>query len=44
MMKKRGSKEYFQKFKRFAILNDVPINLLVNYLFYYAMEELGKKK
>ena len=40
----RGNKEYFQKFKRFAILNDVPINLLVNYLFYYAMEELGKKK
>ena len=40
----RGNKEYFQKFKRFAILNDVPINLLVNYLFYYAMEELSKKK
>lgn len=40
----RGNKEYFQKFKRFAILNDIPINLLVNYLFYYAMEELGKKK
>lgn len=40
----RGNKEYFQKFKRFTILNDVPINLLVNYLFYYAMEELGKKK
>lgn len=40
----RGNKEYFQKFKRFTILNDVPINLLVNYLFYYAMEELSKKK
>lgn len=40
----RAKKKYLRKCKEFALLNDVPINLLVNYLFYYAMEELGKKK
>ena len=40
----KANKEYFKKFKNFALYNNINIGRLVNYLFYYAMEELGKKK
>lgn len=40
----KANKEYFKKFKIFALYNNINIGRLVNYLFYYAMEELGKKK
>ena len=40
----KANKEYFKKFKNFALYNNINIGRLVNYLFYYAMEELAKKK
>lgn len=40
----KANKEYFKKFKNFALYNNINMGRLVNYLFYYAMEELGKKK
>lgn len=39
----RGNKEYYEKFKRFASLHGIPICHLMNYLFYYAMEKLGRE-
>lgn len=39
----RGNKEYYEKFKRFASLHEIPICHLMNYLFYYAMEKLGRE-
>lgn len=39
----RGNKEYYEKFKRFASLHGIPIFHLMNYLFYYAMEKLGRE-
>ena len=39
----RGNKEYYEKFKRFALLHGIPICHLMNYLFYYAMEKLGRE-
>lgn len=38
----KANKEYFKKFKNFALYNNINIGTLVNYLFYYAMEELTK--
>ena len=39
----KGNKEYYNKFKRFATLHGIPICHLMNYLFYYAMEKLGRE-
>ena len=39
----RGNKEYYKKFKRFASLHGIPVCHLMNYLFYYAMEKLGRE-
>ena len=39
----KGNKEYYKKFKRFASLHGIPICHLMNYLFYYAMEKLGRE-
>lgn len=39
----RGNKEYYEKFKRFASLHGIPICHLMNYLFYYAIEKLGRE-
>lgn len=39
----RGNKEYYEKLKRFASLHGIPICHLMNYLFYYAMEKLGRE-
>lgn len=39
----RGNKEYYEKFKKFASLHGIPICHLMNYLFYYAMEKLGRE-
>lgn len=38
----KANREHFKKFKRFALYNNINIGTLVNYLFYYAMEELTK--
>ena len=40
--KMKANREHFKKFKRFALYNNINIGTLVNYLFYYAMEELTK--
>ena len=39
----RGNKEYYKKFKRFASLHGIPVCHFMNYLFYYAMEKLGRE-
>lgn len=39
----KGNEEYYNKFKRFATLHGIPICHLMNYLFYYAMEKLGRE-
>ena len=38
----RGNKEYYRKFKKFAVLMDISITDFMNYLFYLAMEKLGR--
>lgn len=39
----RENKEYYKKFKKFASLHGIPVCHLMNYLFYYAMEKLGRE-
>ena len=38
----RGNKEFYKKFKQFVIFNNISMSDFMNYLFHYAMEELGK--
>lgn len=38
----RGNKEYYRKFKRFAVLMGISVTDFMNYLFYLAMEKLGR--
>ena len=40
----RGNKDFYRKFKRFAVMMGVSVTDFVNYLFYFAMEKLGKDK
>lgn len=40
----RGNKDFYRKFKKFAIMMGVSVTDFVNYLFYFAMEKLGKDK
>ena len=38
----RGNKEYYRKFKKFAVLMGISVTDFMNYLFYLAMEKLGR--
>lgn len=40
----RGNKDFYRKFKKFAVMMGVSVTDFVNYLFYFAMEKLGKDK
>ena len=36
----KGNKEYYKKFKRYCAIQGITVSEFVNYLFYYAMENL----
>lgn len=36
----KGNKEYYKKFKRYCAIQGITVSECVNYLFYYAMENL----
>jgi chaperonin cofactor prefoldin len=40
----RGNKDFYRKFKKFAVMMGVSVTDFVNYLFYFAMEKLGKDR